>query len=142
MSTTRGWVLVALVALVAGALALFTIYSFSLAVENWPWTQTTHITSGEYLGFKAGSTRETTFEQAMKSQQRKEIGIVLPLNGPSTTTANRFRGYRLTTDDYELFRQADRWHISIPDCACWGELVFEGDRLMTIDRKRYFGPSG
>ena len=120
---------------------LFLFYSLATTFSGWPWTQRQTISSGEYLGYKIGSSVLEAFHNSVELQQAGQIRALRLLDQEPATARNTYKGAPILEGDFTRVSKAKRWHIGLSECNCWLVLNFSSEKLIKIIRHDYFGPT-
>lgn len=119
----------------------FLLYSLVMTFSNWPWTTTESHESGTVMGFEIGSSKLSSFENAITLQQQGQVLALELLDAPPTTYDEKFKGTDLARTDFDRVSTSNSWHVGLSGVNAWLILTFEGDRLARVERKDYRGPT-
>ena len=122
-------------------LLVFGVYSLDHTFGNWPWTTTSVIRHGQYLGFKIGDSKQAIFDQVIRNQTAGLV-VDLKIDEPGVDTYPEiYRGDPVKAEDFDRVAKIDTWYFGIQGCNCWGYLGFENSHLTKITKHRYRGPT-
>ena len=96
---------------------------------------------GEVAGFSIGSSKQETFDQAIRNQHSGLIRNLELMDQPAGTYDEKYKGDPIVAEDFLRVSKSDDWHLGRTECNCWFRLIFRDARLARIEEHEWTGPT-